>query len=120
MEDTVGVGASLAEEEGEEAAGDLLGGSKGICADPESADDWKGGFYTFKGNGKGKDKKGEKTANGKGNGKDKAKRRDADIGLDADVELGENQSGEAGCDSRCMLVAEDSQCNSCGPEKNAQ
>ena len=120
MEDTVGVGASLAEEEGEEAASDLLGGSKGICADPESADDWKGGFYTFKGNGKGKDKKGEKTANGKGNGKDKAKRRDADIGLDADVELGENQSGEAGCDSRCMLVAEDSQCNSCGPEKNAQ
>ena len=120
MEDTVGVGASLAEEEGEEAASDLLGGSKGICADLESADDWKGGFYTFKGNGKGKDKKGEKTANGKGNGKDKAKRRDADIGLDADVELGENQSGEAGCDSRCMLVAEDSQCNSCGPEKNAQ
>ena len=116
----MGVGASLAEEEGEEAASDLLGGSKGICADPESADDWKGGFYTFKGNGKGKDKKGEKTANGKGNGKDKAKRRDADIGLDADVELGENQSGEAGCDSRCMLVAEDSQCNSCGPEKNAQ
>ena len=93
---------------------DLLG------TDPESAEDWKGGCYTFKGNGKGKDKKGEKTANGKGNGKDKAKRRDADIGLDADVELGENQSGEAGCDSRCMLVAEDSQCNSCGPEKNAQ
>ena len=91
-----------------------------LMEDPESADDWKGGFYTFKGNGKGKDKKGEKTANGKGNGKDKAKRRDADIGLDADVELGENQSGEAGCDSRCMLVAEDSQCNSCGPEKNAQ
>ena len=63
----MGVGASLAEEEGEEAASDLLGGSKGICADPESADDWKGG-----------------------------------------------------CDSRCMLVSEDSQCNSCGPEKNAQ
>ena len=60
MEDAV-------EEEGEEAASDLLGGSQGICADPESADDWT-----------------------------------------------------EGCDSRCMLVAEDSQCNSCGPEKNAQ
>ena len=60
-----------------------------LMEDPESADDWKGGHFTFKGNGKGKDKKGEKTA------------------TSTDVELGENQSGQAA----------DLQCNTRGTEK---